>query len=289
MPRTALAVALAATLLGLESSAQAQEKQPPGSDVAATHSSTPGVPSFPDMPQGDPRSNVFAPARVPIHAGAKVGDWLEHVRTRKHPQGVIRDRTTIAGRVGDLWVVDRTGPMWIGRALRLICATDGRVVAAAAGKPGEEELAAVKIRPEPVQLESTPIDLDTPIGKIKARRERVQLGNDPDAVTTRIVGAEGAFEGVFLGRELDHDGRKSGEHIVGLEEAKLAFAGSERPCFKLTLENTVNGAPKGPRVEVWLSKTPLFFGEHALQQRDSNVEETIEQGAGGTPAFPLTH
>jgi hypothetical protein len=285
MHRAAFGIVLAlTTVFGLAGSAGAQ--QAPGAGVAAPDSSTPGVPRFPAPPEGDPRANFSAPAHVSIHAGAKAGDWLERVKTRHRPEGVSKERTTIAGRIGDLWIIDRTNPIWVGRSLRLVCAADGRVLTAAAAKPGEEELVAVKVQAEPEKLESTPVELDTAIGKVKALRQRVKVGAHADDVATRFVGAEGAFEGVSLGREFDHDGRKSAERIVGLEAAKIPFAGADRECFKLTLESSVNGTPKG-RVDVWLSKKAIFFGEHAIQRKDALSEERLEQGVGGEPVFPL--
>ncbi len=72
------------------------------------------------------------------------------------------------------------------------------------------------------------------------------------------------------------------EHLVGLEDTK----DGDRPCFKLTLETTVSGG-KGNRVDYFVSKTPLFFGERIFKRADSILEETVEQGSGGSPVFPL--
>ncbi len=279
MHRAALGVALAALLASLGGPAGAQDSKP-GADVAPTSSGM----TFPEPAANDPRRNTFAPGHITLHKDAKVGDWLEHVKTRQHPKSVAKERTTIVGRIGKLWIVDETGPRWLGRSLRVVCTEEGRVVSAGAAKSEGEELVAIKIKEDHTTvLETAEIELDTPMGKVKATRQKVQTGPDADDVVTRISGAKGGpFEGVSLGRESEHDGRKMDEHLVGLEDTK----DGDRPCFKLTLETTVSGG-KGSRVDYFVSKTPLFFGERIFKRADSILEETVEQGSGGSPAFPL--
>jgi hypothetical protein len=161
------------------------------------------------------------------------------------------------------------------------------VVAAAAAKPGEDDFCSIKLEDEPAKEESAPFELETPIGKVKAVHEKIRVGSHPDDVATRTVGAEGAFHGLELGREFDHDGRKILERLARLEETKLPSASGERPCYRVTLATTIDGKPRGTGIDVWVSKTSLFFGEHCLERKEGIVDETFEQGTNGEPLFPL--
>jgi hypothetical protein len=279
MHRAALGIALVALFVSLDGPARAQDAKPKA-DVAPTDS---GI-TFPEPAATDPRKNTYAPGHVTLHKDAKVGDWLEHVKTRQHPKSETKERITIVGRIGKLWVLDETGPRWLGRSLRLVCTEEGKVVSAGAAKSEGEELVAIKIKEDHnTVLETAEVELDTPMGKVKATRQKVQTGPDADDVVTRITGAKGTpFEGVSLGREQEHDGRKMDEHLVGLEETK----DGDRPCFKLTLETTVSGG-KPNRVDYYVSKTPLFFGERIFKRVDAMLEETVAQGSDGKPVFPL--
>src|SRR5581483_383079 len=218
MPRAALATVLGLAFVAFAFARESQAQDPapaprPGGDAAATGS---GVPTFPAALEGDARHDLAAPFRIRLHDGAKIGDWLERTKVRKG-QTPLKERTTIAGRRGELWIIDRNGPTWAGNAFRLFCAADGRVLAAAAAKPGEDDLTAVKIAAEPVEPKGNPVVLDTAIGKVKALEVQFKAGPHADDIATKTVGAEGPFEGLELGRVFDHDGKKLVTRLSKLE------------------------------------------------------------------------
>jgi hypothetical protein len=232
------------------------------------------------------RARLFAPARVLIHDDARAGDWLERSSVRRNV--TFRERTVIAQKRGDLWIVDKTGPGWATRALRLVCDRDGKVLAAAAGTPGKDDLVAIKIGPEARESDAGTVEVETPAGKVKARRTTFQLGGSLPEETTRTVGLEGPFRGIELASETVRAGHKRTVTLADVSEATLAVGGVERACWKLTRRTAQDGAILAVVVE-WVSKAPLFFGERVLLRREEGgPEEKTDLGRDSPPVFPLS-
>lgn len=244
-----------------------------------------------DEPRLAPRDDIQAPPRIPLHAGAQVGDTLE--RTSEQRGHVVRERTTIVARAEDGgFVIECTGAAWGGLALRLEVDAEGRTRAAAAGPPGARALAPVVIGSDPVGERERPDGREelTAAGRTFRCERRVIEEEDPVPLrTTRWVVVEGPYVGLMVAQESQVAGRRMRLELVSLEETREPVGDRTVPCLHLVRRPLLDGVPSPPVAE-WVATEPLFFGETLVKLDNglgiSRVTALARDGRSVFPAPP---
>ncbi len=213
-----------------------------------------------EPPRLAPRDDIQAPPRIPLHADPQVGDTLE--RTSEQRGVTTRERTTIVGRAGDGFVIERTGPAWGGMAMRLVVDRGGRTREAGVGMPGARALAPVGVAVEPPGRERTEGREDVTAAGRTFRCDRLVIDEeDPIPLRSiRWVVAEGAHAGLVVAQESQVAGRTTRIELVSLEETRVAVGDREVPCLHVVRRPLLDGVPSPP-VEEWVALRPLLFGE----------------------------
>jgi hypothetical protein len=230
--------------------------------------------------------DVLAPPRIPLHEGPRVGDTLE--RTTEQRGATSVERTTIVGREGQDFVIERTGPAWPGAALRLVVDAAGRTRSAQLGPV--TGAAAGELRPIAVadadvgsddegELAAGEEELKTAAGTFACTRRVLERSEPLPQKNTRWLVASGPRKGLLVRQRTEVAGRTTELELIGLEETTVKVGDVEVPCLHLTRRALLDGVPQ-VTTEEWVAVQPLLFQETLIR---------LDNGLGSARITAIAH
>lgn len=230
--------------------------------------------------------DVLAPPRIPLHPGAKVGDTLERTTVQRGATSV--ERTTIVGREGEAFVIERTGPAWTGAALRLVVDATGRTLSAQLGPitgAAAGELRAIAVADAEVgsddegELPAGEEEVKTPAGAFACSKRVLERAEPLPQKNTRWLVAKGPRQGLLVRQRTEVAGRTTELELVGLEETTQKVGDAEVPCLHLTRRTLLDGVQQ-VTTEEWVAIQPLLFQETLLR---------LDNGLGSARITAIAH
>jgi len=230
--------------------------------------------------------DVLAPPRIPLHPDAKVGDTLERTTEQRGTTSV--ERTTIVGREGELFVIERIGPAWPGAAMRLLVDAEGKTRSAQLGPitgAAAGELRPVAVADDEVgsddegELAAGEETVKTPAGSFACSKRVLERTEPLPQRNTRWLLKDGPHAGLLVRQRTEVAGRASELELVKLEETSVKVGDAEIPCLHLTRRTLLDGLPQ-VTTEEWVAIRPLLFQETLLR---------LDNGIGSARITTIAH
>lgn len=230
--------------------------------------------------------DVLAPPRIPLHPDPKVGDTLERTTEQRGTTSV--ERTTIVGREGELFVIERIGPAWPGAALRLLVDATGKTRSAQLGPitgAAAGELRPIAVADDEVgsddegELAAGDETVKTPAGSFACSKRVLERTEPLPQKNTRWLVKDGPRAGLLVRQRTEVAGRASELELVALEETRVKVGDVEVPCLHLTRRTLLDGLPQAT-TEEWVAIQPLLFQETLLR---------LDNGIGSARITAIAH